>query len=243
MNDVQQKEAKIIYKQLLADIPMELTPALLRLVFHDAGAYIINKKKAGGMRGGIRFEAIFSHPSNLGLKSSVDFLKQFQNTLDNTEKIKVSFADLSVMAGVVSIKKCGGPTIPIQMGRKDAASIEEAGDQNLLPDSNMPYKDLVKRFAEMGFELKDLVALSGAHTLGKSEGKAFTNDPYTFNNSYFKRLLKETMNDDLTFLPTDRVLIQNKESRDYVENYATDQELFFKDFTKAYQKLSMLGVQ
>ncbi len=44
-------------------------------------------------------------------------------------------------------------------------------------------------------------------------------------------------------LPTDLALIHDKKFKHYVEAYAYDEEQFFKDFAKAFQKLMELGVQ
>lgn len=47
----------------------------------------------------------------------------------------------------------------------------------------------------MGFNDKEIVALSGAHTLGRAHKErsgfegAWTEDPYLFDNSYFKELV------------------------------------------------------
>ena len=43
-------------------------------------------------------------------------------------------------------------------------------------------------------------------------------------------------------LPADLALIQDPEFRKYVEIYAKDEDLFFKDFAKAFSKLLELGV-
>jgi len=43
-------------------------------------------------------------------------------------------------------------------------------------------------------------------------------------------------------LPADLALIQDPEYKKYVELYANDQDLFFKDFAVAFQKLEELGV-
>ena len=43
-------------------------------------------------------------------------------------------------------------------------------------------------------------------------------------------------------LPTDMALISDKSFRKYVEKYAKDEDLFFKDFTNVFSKLIELGV-
>merc|ERR1712169_132520 len=48
---------------------------------------------------------------------------------------------------------------------------------------------------------------------------------------------------DLMMLPADLALIQDEKFRVWVEKYAADEDLFFKDFAKAFQKLQENGVQ
>ena len=47
----------------------------------------------------------------------------------------------------------------------------------------------------------------------------------------------------LMMLPSDIVLVQDKKFRQYVKEYAKDQQLFFKDFAAAFQKLEELGTK
>lgn len=90
----------------------------------------------------------------------------------------------------------------------------------------------------------------------------WTYAPTTFSNEYFRLLLEErwskkkthqgkewngpeqyeTANGELMMLPTDMALIWDDKMRPYVELYAKDEELFFKDFKKAWMKLQELGV-
>jgi cytochrome c peroxidase len=46
----------------------------------------------------------------------------------------------------------------------------------------------------------------------------------------------------LMMLPSDLALIQDPKFRKYVELYAKDEDIFFKDFAKAFSKLLELGV-
>jgi len=43
-------------------------------------------------------------------------------------------------------------------------------------------------------------------------------------------------------LPTDMALVSDKQFRQYVEKYAKDEALFFKDFSAVVTKLFELGV-
>ena len=119
----------------------------------------------------------------------------------------------------------------------------------------------------MGFNDQEIVALSGAHALGRCHATAsgfvgpWTPTPTTFNNLYFSLLLnvKWTPNEKiigqggklqyqdpsgkLMMLPSDLALIEDPEFMKYVQLYAKDQKTFFKDFSVAFQKLEELGTK
>jgi cytochrome c peroxidase len=122
-------------------------------------------------------------------------------------------------------------------------------------------------FNRMGFNDQEIVALSGAHSMGACHRERsgfwgpWTRAPTTVSNEYFRELVEnkwtiktthkgkpwdgpiqfEDPTGDLMMLPTDIVLIQDAEFRKYVEAYAKDQDLFFKDFKAAFEKLMNLG--
>ena len=46
----------------------------------------------------------------------------------------------------------------------------------------------------------------------------------------------------LMMLPSDMILVEDPKFKKYVEMYVKDEDLFFKDFAKAFAKLLELGV-
>lgn len=115
----------------------------------------------------------------------------------------------------------------------------------------------------MGFTDQEIVALSGAHALGRCHAdRSGFEGPWTFSptvvtNDYFKLLLEEKWGwrkwdgpkqyqDNTTktimMLPTDMALVKDKTFRPCVERYAQDNEVFFKDFSNVLVKLFELGV-
>lgn len=130
-------------------------PIMLRLAWHDAGTYDANKK-SGGPNGSIRFKDELNRPHNKGLEKAVAFCEEVK-----AKHPRVSYADLYQLAGVVAVEVTGGPAIHFTPGRKDAESADE-GD---LPDPNQGASHLRTLFSRMGLTDKDIVALSGGHTL------------------------------------------------------------------------------
>ncbi|XP_073111562.1 probable L-ascorbate peroxidase 4, peroxisomal isoform X2 [Elaeis guineensis] len=191
-------------------------PIMLRLAWHDAGTYD-KKTKTGGPNGSIRMEEEYSHGSNAGLKIAIDLLEPVK-----AKHPKITYADLYQLAGVVAVEVTGGPTIDFVPGRKDSSQCPEEGR---LPDAKKGVSHLREVFYRMGLSDKDIVALSGGHTLGRAhlertgfEG-AWTKDPLHFDNTYYVELLEGDKEGRLK-LPTDKALLGDPIFRRFVELYA-----------------------
>lgn len=210
---------------------------MLRLAWHDAGTYDVNTR-TGGANGSIRYEEEYTHGSNAGLKIAIDLLDPIKAKCP-----KITYADLYQLAGVVAVEVTGGPTIEFVPGRRDSSVCPREGR---LPDAKRGAPHLRDIFYRMGLTDKDIVALSGGHSLGKAHPErsgfegAWTRDPLKFDNSYFVELLKGE-SEGLLKLPTDKALLDDAEFRRYVELYAKDEDTFFKDYAESHKKLSELG--
>ncbi|CDY71696.1 BnaAnng38510D, partial [Brassica napus] len=167
----------------------------------------------------------------------------------------LSYADFYQLAGVVAVEITGGPEIPFHPGRLDKV---EPPPEGRLPQATKGVDHLREVFGRMGLNDKDIVALSGGHTLvllaltivlhflGRchKERSGFegpwTQNPLIFDNSYFKELLSGEKQ-GLLQLPTDKALLEDPIFRPLVERYAADEDAFCEDYTKAHLKLSELG--
>ncbi|XP_052309389.1 probable L-ascorbate peroxidase 6, chloroplastic/mitochondrial isoform X2 [Populus trichocarpa] len=239
-------------------------PILVRLGWHDAGTYNKNIEewpKRGGANGSLRFEIELKHAANAGL---VDALKLIQPIKDKYSG--VTYADLFQMASAAAIEEAGGPKIPMKYGRVDVSVPDECPEEGRLPDAGppKPADHLREVFYRMGLDDKEIAALSGAHTLGRSRpersgwgkpetkytkngpgapgGQSWTAEWLKFDNSYFKDI-KERKDEDLLVLPTDAALFEDPSFKVYAEKYAEDKEAFFKDYAEAHAKLSNLGAK
>ncbi|KAL5561190.1 hypothetical protein UlMin_030937 [Ulmus minor] len=212
-------------------------PIMLRLAWHDAGTYDASTK-TGGPNGSIRNEEEYTHGANSGLKKAIDFCEEVKSKYS-----KITYADLYQLAGVVAVEVTGGPTIDFVPGRKDSKISTREGR---LPDAKQGAPHLRDIFYRMGLSDKDIVALSGAHTLGRAHPERsgfdgpWTVEPLKFDNSYFVELLKG-VSEPLLKLPTDNALLDDPKFRPYVELYAKDEDAFFKDYAESHKKLSELG--
>jgi cytochrome c peroxidase len=167
----------------------------------------------------------------------------------------------------------GGPAVPWSAGRVDSISPED----DVTPDGRLPNADsgppgadqsdadhLREIFGRMGFNDQEIVALSGAHALGRCHTTAsgfdgpWTPTPVLWTNSYFT-LLKSLQwgerewdgpfqyengkGGSLMMLSTDVVLLQDKKFKKYVDLYAKDAKKFDADFSNAFSKLLGLGTK
>ena len=162
----------------------------------------------------------------------------------------------------------GGPTISWNGGRTDFTDESKIPPRGRLPDGAKGPDHLRFIFNRMGFNDQEIVALSGAHNLGRChadrsgfEGK-WVNNPTRFSNSYFKLLLGEdwrrkrldsgveqfvNVEDDeegeLMMLPSDVALIEDPGFRPWVELYAERKDVFFDHFARVFAKLLELGIK
>eukprot|EP00842_Homolaphlyctis_polyrhiza_P006226 jgi/Hompol1/6604/HPOL_000601-RA len=234
-------------------------PVLVRLAWHAAGTFDKETGTGGSNGASMRFSPESAHGANAGLSVARDLLEPIKKKFPS-----ITYADLWSLAGVVAIQEMGGPIIPWRPGRVDALTAAACTPDGRLPDASQGQDHLRKIFYRMGFDDQEIVALSGAHALGRChtdrsgyEGP-WTFSPTTFSNDYFKLLLNEKWIDKkwngpkqavdkttgtLMMLPTDLSLIKDRIFYRYVTEYAKDQDKFFEDFAKAFNKLEELGVQ
>lgn len=251
-------------------------PVLLRLAWHASGTYVSrhptrpNRKhlltldsydkqtNTGGSNGAtMRFAPESDHGANAGLKAARDFLEPVKAQFP-----WISYSDLWILAGVCAVQEMQGPKIPYRPGRTDR-DVSFCTPDGRLPDASQGASHIRAIFGRMGFDDRQMVALSGAHALGRCHTDRsgydgpWTFSPTTMTNDYYKLLLEEkwgwkkwngpkqfedVKTKSLMMLPTDMELVRDKSFRKFTEMYAKDNDLFFKDFSDAVLTLFELGV-
>jgi cytochrome c peroxidase len=155
-----------------------------------------------------------------------------------------------------------GPLIPWRPGRQDR-DVAFCTPDGRLPDASKNQNHIRAIFGRMGFDDREMVALSGAHALGRCHTDRSGYDgpwdysPTVMSNDYFRLLMEEKWQwkkwngpaqyenkstKTLMMLPTDMALIKDKEFKKHVERYAKDAQVFFKEFSDVIVKLFELGV-
>jgi cytochrome c peroxidase len=232
-------------------------PVLVRLAWHASGTYDKASGTGGSNFATMRFGPEAGHGANAGLKTARDLLEPIKAKYPG-----LSYGDLWTLAGVVAVQEMGGPTIPWRAGRTDGTEANCTPDGR-LPDATKGNDHIRAIFYRMGFNDAEIVALAGAHALGRchTDRSGFqgpwTFAPTTFSNDYFVRLLQDkwvekkwagpkqyvdAKTGTIMMLPTDIALLADPVFRAQVELYAKDKARFFQDFAAVYVKLLELGV-
>lgn len=108
----------------------------------------------------------------------------------------ITYSDLWILAGVCAIQEMQGPTVPYRPGRSDK-DVAGCTPDGRLPDASQGSKHLRDIFGRMGFNDQEIVALSGAHALGRCHtDRSGFEGPWTFSptvvtNDYYQLLLNE----------------------------------------------------
>lgn len=183
---------------------------------------------------------------------------------------------------VEAVKFAGGPSIRIKLGRSDTTKADIRKRRNILrgetdrsivdttlPSAALDSDGLRLYFSALGLSEQELVAICGAHDLGRhvtlldmpknclknlsrqcleeapvlmpfvSEG------PDRFSNTYYKKLLKwydrQVELGEVAFIPTDVALVVDEGLREYVKYFGKHQNAFFNSFESALLKVLDAG--
>ncbi|GAA97444.1 uncharacterized protein L969DRAFT_103348 [Mixia osmundae IAM 14324] len=232
-------------------------PVLIRLAWHCSGTYDKNSGNGGSNGATMRFAPESNHGANAGLLAARELLEPIHAKFP-----EMSYSDLWTLAGVVAVMQLGGPTIPWRPGRVDADASQCTPDGR-LPDGDKDQDHLRQIFYRMGFDDEGIVALSGAHAVGRCHpdrsgfSGPWQHSPTSFNNEYYKLLFNEKWQlkkwdgpiqyedkstKSLMMLTTDMALTKDKAFKPIAKRFADDEGLFFTSFSKYFAQLLELGV-
>ena len=246
--------------EALIDDNIEEAPTIVRLAWHEAGTFGGNGCPVTGSpnSASMRFAPECNHGANAGLLATQALLEPLKKKFP-----ECTYADLWVLASQVAIEAMGGPKIPFRWGRPDAQSAAQCAPDGRLPDATLNEDHVRAVFGRMGFNDQEMVALVGAHAVGRCHADRsgfvgpWTYDPLTFSNTFYSALLDDDWIVDKTkpklqftdaktrtlmMLPTDIAIIIDPKFKAITQEYAASEAKFFTDFGKAYQKLVELGV-
>ncbi|KAF5754592.1 putative peroxidase [Helianthus annuus] len=175
------KAEKIVQDYVNEHIPNapSLAAALIRMHFHDCfvkgcdASILLNVTSSSGNQ---TEKVAIPNQTVRGF----DFIDRLKSLVEAECPGIVSCADIIALAARDSIAITGGPSWKVPTGRRDGllSNASEALNQIPAPFDNITI--LIQKFANKSLDLKDLVLLSGAHTIGIAHCPSVSNRLYNF---------------------------------------------------------------
>ncbi|XP_022153786.1 peroxidase A2-like [Momordica charantia] len=153
---------------------------LIRFHFHDCfvdgcdGSVLL--KDAPGI------ESELDAPPNRGIQG-LEIVDKVKAAVEAACPATVSCADILAIAALQSVLLTGGPSWEVQFGRRDSRIANRSGAESGLPSPFDSLPKLKLKFAAVGLDSTDLVALSGAHTFGRAKCRVFAQRLNNFNGT------------------------------------------------------------
>ncbi|KAM0890172.1 hypothetical protein ACQ4PT_027227 [Festuca glaucescens] len=108
-----------------------------------------------------------------------DFVERVKAAVEKACPDTVSCADVLALIARDAVWLSKGPFWEVPLGRRDG-SVSIANDTNALPPPTANITELTQLFAAVNLDIKDLVVLSAAHTIGTSHCFSFSDRLYNF---------------------------------------------------------------
>ncbi|KAH7867467.1 hypothetical protein Vadar_033877 [Vaccinium darrowii] len=240
--------------------------SLLRLHFHDC---FVNGCDASVLLDGSTGEK--SAAPNLNSLRGFDVIDTIKSQVESLCPGVVSCADILTVVARDSVVALGGPSWPIPLGRRDSATASLSAANSNLPSPASSLNSLITAFSNKGFTTKEMVALSGSHTIGQARCTVFRTRVYneTNINSQFATSVKSkcpstggddnlspldvtspTSFDNAYFknlqsqkglLHSDQELFNGGSTDGQVNAYSSNSASFFTDFANAMVKMGNLS--
>nr|GEW61663.1 lignin-forming anionic peroxidase-like [Tanacetum cinerariifolium] len=232
-----------------------MAASLLRLHFHDCfvqetSVRVLSRKvNIRGCDASILLDdapMIISEKNALPNKGSVRGFEVIEAAKAKVEKLcpgVVSCADILTVAARDASEMVGGPSWSVKLGRRDSTTASLVQAETSLPSFLAPLESLISSFKDQGLDARDLVALSGAHTIGQAQCVLFRDRIYN-NGSHIdagfarKRRNHCPINDGNGNLAPLQVLYSGGSTDKIVWEYSRNPKKFKSDFAAAMIRMS-----
>ncbi|XP_057491542.1 peroxidase 63-like [Actinidia eriantha] len=156
--------------------------ASLRLFFHDC---LVGGCDASVLVSSTPFNSAERDADvNLSLPGDAfDLVVRAKTALELACPDTVSCADILAVATRNLVIMMGGPYYAVKLGRKDGFISKSTLVEGNIPKPTMSMTQLIKLFASKGFAIQEMVALTGAHTIGFSHCSEFSTNIYNYTKN------------------------------------------------------------
>ncbi|GER30852.1 peroxidase family protein [Striga asiatica] len=141
-----------------------LAASILRLHFHDCfvngcdGSILLDSNSA--------FTGEKNAFPNRNSARGYEVIDWIKDKVENACPLTVSCADILTLASREAVLLSGGGFIHLPLGRRDGLTANETAANTDLPSPFEPLENITAKFIAKGLDMKDMVVLSGGHTLG-----------------------------------------------------------------------------
>ncbi|WMV54934.1 hypothetical protein MTR67_048319 [Solanum verrucosum] len=106
---------------------------------------------------------------NLGSARGYSIIEDAKRELEKTCPGIVSCADILAVVARDASTLVGGPSWTVKLGRRDSTTASHTLAETDLPGPFDPLSGLISGFANKGLTTRDMIALSGAHSIGQAQ--------------------------------------------------------------------------
>ncbi|KAF8397009.1 hypothetical protein HHK36_018647 [Tetracentron sinense] len=208
---------------------------------------------------------------NDGSARGFDVIDTIKSKVETVCPGVVSCADILAVAARDSVVSLGGNSWTVELGRRDSTTASLSAANSDLPSPTMDLSALISSFSDKGFSAKEMVALSGSHTIGQARCKMFRDRIYNeanINSSFatsiqskcpssggddnlspldatspivFDNAFYKNLLKNKGLLHSDQQLFNGGSTDSQVTTYSTNSATFFDDFASAMVKMSNLS--
>nr|GMD15209.1 peroxidase 11 [Ipomoea batatas] len=139
---------------------------ILRLHFHDCfvqgcdGSVLLDDT--------VTLKGEKNAPQNRHSLNGFKIIDRIKNWVESECPGIVSCADILTIAARDAVLLVGGPYWDVPLGRKDSKSAGYEVVETNMPTADESLLSIISKFLYQGLSVTDMVALSGAHTIGKA---------------------------------------------------------------------------
>ncbi|KAL2537395.1 Peroxidase 10 [Forsythia ovata] len=158
-----------------------IAASLLRLHFHDC---FVNGCDASVLLDDTKdFKGEKNALPNRNSARGFEVIESIKADVEKSCPSTVSCADILVLAAREAVVMSGGSNWPIPLGRRDGITASEKAANEQLPSPFEPLQNITAKFVANGLDVKDMVVLSGGHTIGFAQCSSFKRRLFNFKDT------------------------------------------------------------